>query len=162
MCQVRNSMEMTLGQSFRFLEVQNKSELLQKYMCIHTMQMNLRFIVTLLERYIYLWLSALKQSCVNEKQIIVKLWKIAIAQVYCRLTLIIQNKQNKFKCLSEEAHTVILLSSTRKNWNTNVLIKSVELSQHQFFSEPTIIIAAVTVSQTSKVSKVLSLGRIGH
>ena len=39
--------------------------LLQNY--IHTMQTNLWFIVTLVEGYTYLWLSALKQSCVNEK-----------------------------------------------------------------------------------------------
>ena len=43
--QVRNSMEMKFGQlSFQL------SEVLQKY--IHTMQMNLRFIVTLVEGYI--------------------------------------------------------------------------------------------------------------
>ena len=40
--QVRNSMETKLGQSF---QLTNKSELLHKY--IHTMQMNLRFIVQL-------------------------------------------------------------------------------------------------------------------
>ena len=50
MSQVRNSMEMKLGQSFQLLEVRNKSEPLQKY--IHTMQMNLRFIVPLVEGYI--------------------------------------------------------------------------------------------------------------
>ena len=43
--QVRNSMEMKLGQSFQLSEVKNKSEPLQKY--IHTMQMNWQFIVTL-------------------------------------------------------------------------------------------------------------------
>ena len=50
--QVRNSMEMKLGvgQCFQLTEVRNKSEPLQKY--IHTMQMDLRFIVTLVEGYI--------------------------------------------------------------------------------------------------------------
>ena len=43
-------MEIKLGQSFQLSEVRNKSEQLQKY--IHTMQMNLRFIVTLVEEYI--------------------------------------------------------------------------------------------------------------
>ena len=44
------SMEMKLGQFFQLSEVRNKSELLQKY--IHNMQMNLRFIVMLVEGYI--------------------------------------------------------------------------------------------------------------
>ena len=65
MSQVRNSMETKLGQSFQLSEVRNKSELLQKH--IHTMQTNLQFIVTLVEGYVYMWLSALKQSCVNEQ-----------------------------------------------------------------------------------------------
>ena len=50
MSQVRNSMEMKLGQSVQLSEERNKSEPLQKY--IHTMQMNLRFIVMLVEGYV--------------------------------------------------------------------------------------------------------------
>ena len=48
--QVRNSMETKTEQSFELLEVRNKSKLLQKY--IHALQMNLQFIVTLVEGYI--------------------------------------------------------------------------------------------------------------
>ena len=51
MSQVRNSLETKLGQSFQISEVRNKSELLQKY--IHTMQTNLRFIVTLVEGWLW-------------------------------------------------------------------------------------------------------------
>ena len=47
MSHIRNSMETKLGQSFQLSDVRNKSELLQKY--IHTMQINLRFIVTPVE-----------------------------------------------------------------------------------------------------------------
>ena len=43
-------MEMKLGQSFQLSEVRNKSEPLQKH--IHTMQINLWFIVTFVEGYI--------------------------------------------------------------------------------------------------------------
>ena len=50
MSQVRNSMETKTEQSFELLEVRNKSKLLQKY--IHALQMNLQFIVTLVEGYI--------------------------------------------------------------------------------------------------------------
>ena len=50
MSQVRNSMETKTEQSFELLEVRNKSKLLQKY--IHGLQMNLQFIVTLVEGYI--------------------------------------------------------------------------------------------------------------
>ena len=50
-----------LLQSFELLEMKNKSKLLQKY--IHALQMNLQFIVTLVEG-----LSALKQSCMNAKK----------------------------------------------------------------------------------------------
>ena len=60
MSQVRNYMKM---KAFQLSEVRNKSELIQKY--IHTTQMNLQFIVTLAEGT-YLWLLALKQSCMNE------------------------------------------------------------------------------------------------
>ena len=49
-------METKLGQSFQLSEVRNKSELLEKY--IHTMQMNLRFIVTLVEGYIPVVISS--------------------------------------------------------------------------------------------------------
>ena len=56
MSQVRNSMETKLGQSFQLSEVRNKSELLEKY--IHTMQMNLRFIMTLVEGYIPVVISS--------------------------------------------------------------------------------------------------------
>ena len=43
-------METKTEQSFELLEVRNKSKLLQKY--IHGLQMNLQFIVTLVEGYI--------------------------------------------------------------------------------------------------------------
>ena len=50
MSQVRNSMETKTEQSFELSEVRNKSKLLQKY--IHALQINLQFIVTLVEGYI--------------------------------------------------------------------------------------------------------------
>ena len=51
MSKVRNYMELKLRQSFQLSEVINKSEPLQTY--IHTMQMNLQLIVTLVEGYIH-------------------------------------------------------------------------------------------------------------
>ena len=48
--QIRNSTETKSGQPFQLSDVRNKSELLQKY--VHTMQMNLWFIVTLVEGYV--------------------------------------------------------------------------------------------------------------
>ena len=68
-------METKTEQSFELLEVRNKSKLLQKY--IHALQMNLQFIVTLVEGYIPVVIGS--KSIMHEcKQRIAILSKFAI------------------------------------------------------------------------------------
>ena len=93
MSQVRNSMETKTEQSFELLEVRNKSKLLQKY--IHALQMNLQFIVTLVEGYIPVVIGskAIMHEC---KQIIAILSKFA--RNFCRY--IVDEKKNRYRpCL---------------------------------------------------------------
>ena len=60
-------METKTEQSFELLEVRNKSKLLQKY--IHALQMNLQFIVTLVEGYIPVVIGskAIMHECKNKE-----------------------------------------------------------------------------------------------
>ena len=96
MSQVRNSMETKTEQSFELLEVRNKSKLLQKY--IHALQMNLQFIVTLVEGYIPVVIGskAIMHECKKRIAILSKFAiyfyryivdekKIDIAHAYCIL-----------------------------------------------------------------------------
>ena len=96
MSQVRNSMETKTEQSFELLEVRNKSKLLEKY--IHALQMNLQFIVTLVEGYIPVVIGskAIMHECKKElryyqhsRYIFADIsWmktKIDIAHAYCIL-----------------------------------------------------------------------------
>ena len=89
-------METKTEQSFDLLEVRNKSKLLQKY--IHALQMNLQFIVTLVEGYIPVVIGskAIMHECKKRIAILSKFaiyfcryivdeQKIDIAHAYCIL-----------------------------------------------------------------------------
>ena len=86
-------METKTEQSFELLEVRNKSKLLQKY--IHALQMNLQFIVTLVEGYIPVVIGskAIMHEC---KKRIAILSKFAI--YFCRY-IVDENKNRYRPCL---------------------------------------------------------------
>ena len=82
-------METKTEQSFELLEMRNKSKLLQKY--IHALQMNLQYIVTLVEGYIPVVIGskAIMHEC---KKRITILSKIAI--YVCRY---IVDEKNRYR-----------------------------------------------------------------